>query len=1118
VATINLRAYADASIPQTDAGMLQVRDIFAGTRQADQTSRRRFGRSLSMDRIEVALQAAFRGSMTDITDILSETVDTDPHLGSILNKRFRSIAALPFEVQPATGFGIDRAKAMFYAEVVRTQIRNMKSFRRNLSQLAWGLFNGRACLEKNWIRLDVGAGPVSPQFGQPVLAVSDMEWIHPRRLTFGSQRELRVQDDRPVSGNFTSSGISVLDYPDKFVWWLPQLFNEYPEREGLGLRCMYWSFFKRFAARERMVLTELYGKPWRIAEVDPDSQAGDAELKAADAIIDNLGSSHTARLPRGIKLNVVSPIKSAGEVHSDIISESDAQNSKLVLGQTGTTDGVPSGLNNNQANVMQDEQLGVLIQDAGMVSEVIESMLTDRIIAVNFGESEVTHAPTFRLRADLPSDRKAELERLKAALDAGLTIDRNEAYEVSGFSQPEEGAVVLRIEQPPTPPNSPVAPAVRPVFVYPVGQTPDTGEQQLPPPVVGYEAGGDQISSAAVSVAVAQNTITVNEDRKARGLGPLMTPEGTEDPRGYLIVSEFQALIAQAYAPEPTSEDSPSSLDSTSEVDAEGEDVGLPGEPTSPLLNSKIVAAYDVNMDADYETPFGDGGAHMHTVRRQLEATSIDGHHYHVFKIKDSYVLTQMDGAHGHALPSVDANSTLLDGDHQHAVILPNGVTLLTEDDGQHAHELQIVTTTVDGTHVHVLKAPGDSGNPAGYSYTSMTASELAGDIAKGLVPASLFQVVDQMATQSVMPTLVQATSKVQATAELMKRIRVQLVDQPTTANGTPDDFVSKGMRELTSETSLWASIFEDEVEGELSPFGLYNALMRARVRMNVAKFGRALERAKMHSLMLGVVDSVREVSGVDDLEKVDSAAVDSVTDVMTEDGATLSRVGITRVTLAKIVLSDSTPFSKKPFKSALTFFKDLKVLDKASFEKASAAVKQRSFTVAGIVGDQMLQTLQADLFSALKSGEDLNDFKKRIRTRLRDAGFLSQVGDLKTGQPALNASHIETVFRTNTLNTYNTGRYIHQSSPTVMQAFPVWQIIAVKDSRTRETHAAAGGQMLLANDAFWKTAYPPFGWNCRCRVLPRSKKYLSQVVPGSTIVGLPDTGFVSGRGSLATG
>ena len=1091
VATINLRAYPNEGQKQTPPATLHT-TLFGKTIDATAENRKRFGRSLSMDRIETALKFAHQGSMADITDILAETVDTDPHLGSILNKRFGSIAALPFEVQPASGVGIDREKAGFYAEVVRTQLSNLKSFRTNISQLAWAMFNGRACLEKMWIEVQAGVGPTHPKFGSPMLALLDLEWIHPRRLTFGPQREIRIQPENFVSrGSFSTSGITPLDMPDKFIWWTPQLFNEYPEREGLGIRCMYWSFFKRFAARERMILTELYGKPWRIVTVDAESQAGADELAAADKIVDSLGASHTARMPRGVKLEVVSPIKSAGEVHGDVIKESDAQNSKLVLGQTGTTDGVASGLNNSQANVMQDEQLGVLMRDAGMMGELIETMLTDRIIALNFGELEVTHAPIFRFRADLPADRKAELGRLTAALDAGLSVQRSEAYEISGFSMPDPTDIVIRNEQPPTPANSPVAPAVRPVLIFPQGATPELGIQLPFTPTLPVEVTDIDTTSAQVGVVDSAKTITVNEDRSSRGLGPLLLPDGTPDERGLMTVEEFGKAVGAQYVQQ------------------------YPAAVAASRVTRKVLADFDINDAVEEgDKPFGDGGMHMHIVSRSREETDLDGRHMHVFKIDGQYVSTLLDGDHMHHLSSPDEGATLQDGKHQHSIILPAGTaTVVSADGSPHAHNLQVATTDVGGGHTHILHVI-DASNPAGYSeIVSLTPAELAADLAAGLVPESLMESMDRLATHSLAPLVITTSRAALRAIEETRAIRLDTA--PVTVNGTPDDLTAKAMRELVSQTAEWAAAFEAAITDQTTVFAAYNALVRARSNLTVAKFGRTLERSKMHCLMLGVVDSVSEIADLTDAPNLEKVA--RVTDGATELGESLAHVGLSRLTLTKLVLA-KVPFSKSPFKAAVDTFKELKLLDKASFERASAAVKQRAFTVAGVVGDQMLAILQADLFATIKAGDDLRKFKLRIKPRLQEAGFLSNLEDLKTGQKALNASHIETVYRTNTMNTYNTGRFVHQSSPSVVSTFPVWEIRGVKDTRTRETHLATHGVMLLANDPFWKTAYPPFGWNCRCRVIPRTKKYLSSVSSSSTIAGIPDTGFTSGRGAMTLG
>lgn len=507
---------------------------------AQRSYRSYFGRNISLDGIERALLASYRGNMMPLTDIGRETLNMDPHLASVVNKRVGALSGLPWEVHPASGYGVDPVKALFYASVVREQLLNLRNFRASLKRLAWALYDGRSALEKQWMPIPNGMALGAYKV---TMALGSLEWIHPRRLSFGRFRELHVVDESSgVAGNFADYGLRLSALPFKFVTWLPQLFGEYPEREGLAPRCLYWSFFKRFGARERMILLELFGKPWRIVTVDADSPASDDDLRDADEVADALGSSYTARLPRGVNLTVSQPQKTAGAVHDDVIKESDRQISKLVLGQTGTTDEMKGGMNSNQASVMQDEQLGVLQSDAREFQEVVEDQITDEIIALNFGESEVIHAPTFALRADLPPNRLEELERTDRALKAGLALAAQEVYAVSGFRQPDVGEVVIRMEQPRTEPNSPVAPAPRPVFIYPQGTSPAVGEQQPTSPTAAIGPGAAPAPASSAGAGSAEKTITVNEDRAARGLPPLTLPGTDElDPDGELTIADFEA-------------------------------------------------------------------------------------------------------------------------------------------------------------------------------------------------------------------------------------------------------------------------------------------------------------------------------------------------------------------------------------------------------------------------------------------------------------------------------------------------------------------------------------------------------------------------------------------------
>jgi len=47
----------------------------------------------------------------------------------------------------------------------------------------------------------------------------------------------------------------------------------------------------------------------------------------------------------------------------------------------------------------------------------------------------------------------------------------------------------------------------------------------------------------------------------------------------------------------------------------------------------------------------------------------------------------------------------------------------------------------------------------------------------------------------------------------------------------------------------------------------------------------------------------------------------------------------------------------------------------------------------------------------------------------------------------------------------------------------------AIQDSHTRPQHRAWDGMVLLADDPWWNTHYPPNGWDCRCSVIQMSNE-----------------------------
>lgn len=413
-------------------------------------TRRYYGRALTPAMIEAVLRAADLGYMRDLTDLIYETVAIDPHLYSVTGKRLRSLSSMKPQVIPATGDGIDERFAQLLADVVRQQLNWIPNFRQVVTRLNWGHCHGRAASEKIWRE--------NPAGSNVQWRIDRINWIHPRRLAFGPDRELRVRDDLFDGIPFSPRGLELRAYPFKFICFTPQLFNDYAEREGFGPHALYWSFFKRFSWRERMVLLEVFGKPWRIAYVeDPRWQGIQKEaIDQAQQTADNLGANASGGMPPGVKVDTQQVDPRTGENHHNTAVDADDQISKLVLGQTRTTDAKPNAIGSTGDEVAQSEQDEIYNEDGGNISDLLTEYLAADIVVLNFGAEALDHCPRIELKYERKKVPQKELERAKVlVVDLGAPIKRDELYERAGFTKPEPGDDVVEAPKQPALPGLP---------------------------------------------------------------------------------------------------------------------------------------------------------------------------------------------------------------------------------------------------------------------------------------------------------------------------------------------------------------------------------------------------------------------------------------------------------------------------------------------------------------------------------------------------------------------------------------------------------------------------------------------------------------------------------------
>jgi phage gp29-like protein len=321
------------------------------------------------------------------------------------------------------------------------------NWRQVVTRLNWGHCHGRAALEKVWRE--------NPAGSRVQWRLDSLNWIHPRRLSFGPERELRVRDDQFAGGAFERRGLELRQLPFKFISFTPQQFNDYPEREGFGPRGLYFSFFKRFSWRERLILLEVFGKPWRIVFTDNPEQVQQETLDEAAISADALGANATGVMPPGVKLQLETPDHNSGTIHKETAAECNDEISKLVLATTRTADAKPGALGSDGDQVAQEEQTSVFAADGWNLGDLLTEQLAADIIVLNFGPEALDHCPRIELNYEVLPTRGQQIDRTVKVFGLGQPIKRSEFYERVGFTEPAPEDAVVQQQAAPAQPGLP---------------------------------------------------------------------------------------------------------------------------------------------------------------------------------------------------------------------------------------------------------------------------------------------------------------------------------------------------------------------------------------------------------------------------------------------------------------------------------------------------------------------------------------------------------------------------------------------------------------------------------------------------------------------------------------
>jgi len=350
-------------------------------------------------------------------ELAQEIEERDAHYRSVLSTRKHAVEGLEITVKAAS----EDKKDQDIAQAVREDIAFHKDLYDLIKNALDALGKGFSVNEIIWDTAGSRWKPVRFLYRDP-------RWFAYRR------------EDGYAIGLRALQGEEIEQLPlYKFVVHEPLLLSGPPVRGGLAMTALFYWLVKHYDVTSWASFVDRYGFPVRIGKYGRKATKEDIDtLKRAVAAI---GTDVGAVIPEGMVIEIVESKTTSqnAEVYEKLAEWADKQLSKLVLGQTSTTEGTPGKLGGDQEqeNVRQD----IVRADARQLEQTLNRDLVNPYVVLNFGEQQVY--PRITIRKQEAKDVKLIVDSVASLVPLGLKVRADSMRDLLGIPHPEEGDEIL---------------------------------------------------------------------------------------------------------------------------------------------------------------------------------------------------------------------------------------------------------------------------------------------------------------------------------------------------------------------------------------------------------------------------------------------------------------------------------------------------------------------------------------------------------------------------------------------------------------------------------------------------------------------------------------------------
>lgn len=207
---------------------------------------------------------------------------------------------------------------------------------------------------------------------------------------------------------------------------------------GLLESAAYYIIIKRGALGDWAELAEIFGRPFRIGKFNPQDNYSRQLL---DEGLEAMGGAGYAVIPDNTNIEMLNPVNAANSsVHKDLVDKCDEQLSKLVLGQTMTTD---DGASRSQGMVHKSVEEEMNMQDIMMHDYLLNWSLKNKLISIGYDLGN----GHFKTETKIHLDQQTMID-IALKVSSKVPIEDRYFYDTFGIPKPNPNSLPDSIIQP----------------------------------------------------------------------------------------------------------------------------------------------------------------------------------------------------------------------------------------------------------------------------------------------------------------------------------------------------------------------------------------------------------------------------------------------------------------------------------------------------------------------------------------------------------------------------------------------------------------------------------------------------------------------------------------------